>query len=299
MLALVPPAEKRPRGAGSARRELPRPTALLRAYVRALERRLPGAVAGEPEAVHQLRVACRRLRIALVVLPEDPGAGRARRIRRALRALARTAAPSRDLDVLLEGLQRAAGPATDPAAVLLRRLRQAQRRDRRRLGGALLDLDLARLRRDLRALLASPTCSHELATARAEALAGARRALAEHRLAAVGRRLDGEALHAVRRALRGTRYALELQAAEDASLPALRDQQARLGRIHDAWVLAGWLAKQAAGAQAAGRAELAAAAARLRRRVLAQARAERHAWLESDSLRQLRSWAEAAARQPS
>src|SRR5512144_2623713 len=59
----------------------------------------PKALAGNAEAVHDLRVASRRLRVALPLLASDAGAKRARRAERLLRDLARAAGLCRALDV--------------------------------------------------------------------------------------------------------------------------------------------------------------------------------------------------------
>ena len=88
-------------GIGRARRRARRPrcgAAPHASYARALPV-YPKALVGDVEAVHDLRVAARRLRIALVLLADKPDGRRARRAQRTLRDLAAAAGRGRDLDV--------------------------------------------------------------------------------------------------------------------------------------------------------------------------------------------------------
>ncbi|HEY7513832.1 MAG TPA: CHAD domain-containing protein, partial [Vicinamibacteria bacterium] len=57
---------------------------LLKERIRSVFRHLPKGLAGEEEAVHQLRVSGRRLRVALPLLARKP---RGRRVKRALAIL--------------------------------------------------------------------------------------------------------------------------------------------------------------------------------------------------------------------
>jgi len=253
--------------------------------VRTLYRHLPHAMAGEPEAVHQLRVAARRLRVTLPLVALKGEGRRVRQARRDLRDLTRAAAVGRDLDVMLEALQALAPEPDTAARTLLRHLRDAQRRSRRRLADALLDQDLTRLRRDLRAVQSRGSAGEAVCLERA--LGAARAEAAELREALEA--LDGyqaPALHELRIGLRRLRYTTEVvDAVRGRSTQAprlLRDQQQELGRLHDLWMLARWLEGQARRAERAGRQELAEAARA--RAVEAQARSERvHGeWWEGD-----------------
>ncbi len=95
----------------------------------------PGTRLGQdPEALHAMRVATRRLRAALAVF-EDAIPRRGERVRRELGWLGRALGEVRDLDVQLGRLAAEAGqdPALDPAAiavsaVLLRRRERARAR---------------------------------------------------------------------------------------------------------------------------------------------------------------------------
>src|SRR5688572_32932816 len=124
-----------------------RTTPLLRARVRDVFRHLPKALAGEEEAIHQMRVAGRRLRIALPHLAKRPAGKRVRRALLELKRLARGAGASRDLDVMLglfEAQLQTLRKRTPQQAVLLRRVRAARTRGRGLMAEAVLDLGIAR-----------------------------------------------------------------------------------------------------------------------------------------------------------
>ncbi|HSD27332.1 MAG TPA: CHAD domain-containing protein, partial [Vicinamibacteria bacterium] len=130
---------------------------LLRQRIRGVFRHLPKGLGGDEEAIHQMRVAGRRLRVALPLLARRPDGRRVRRALRVLRTLTRTAGQSRDLDVSLDLLKdrlRSLDAPTREQAVLRTRLVAARYRSRTRMAEALMDLDIARLRRDLRVVLA-------------------------------------------------------------------------------------------------------------------------------------------------
>jgi CHAD domain-containing protein len=254
-------------------------TALLRAQVRALFRRVPRGLAGDEESIHQIRVTGRRLRVALPLLAARPGAKRVARAVRVLRQMTRAAGQSRDLDVIA-GLFAERAPLRPEASkelhLLARRLRQARTRSRHRMAEALLDLDIAGLRRSLRAVLRRGgenvfTCRARLRQQRDEEGA---RLLSQ--VAAVGELFDPEALHALRRRARRLRYAAEVGAAlvqrEAQEAAPFRELQDRLGLVHDAFVLAQWLGGQAERSAARGQRSLAAAALAQRQAFLEEAR---------------------------
>ena len=92
-------------------------------------RELPWAMAGQEDPVHQVRVAGRRLRVALPLLA---GKGQRRRVRKALdvlRQLTRAVGAGRDMDVLLglfdDRLAILEAPSAEQRA-LLSRLRSAR-----------------------------------------------------------------------------------------------------------------------------------------------------------------------------
>jgi CHAD domain-containing protein len=243
-------------------------TLLLEQRIRGVFRHLPKALAGEAEEIHQMRVAGRRLRVMLPLLAPGPER-RVRRATRLLRALTRAAGLSRDLDVILELLERRLGelPASAERRRLVARLRGARTRSRTRMADLLLDLEIARLRRDLRRVLG----------AGADTLFGVFRRIREARdarggrllslLAGLGDGFDPEGLHHVRIRARKLRYMAELSeqlrgepAEASTLLKALQDE---LGYIHDAHVLASWLERQRASALRRGQHELAEEAGRL------------------------------------
>ena len=87
--------------ANNERRRSRRLTWLLRQRFTALARGLAGARAGDVTAIHQARVATRRLREALPLVTSG-GAGR--KLERTIRRLTRALGPVRELDVALQTL---------------------------------------------------------------------------------------------------------------------------------------------------------------------------------------------------
>lgn len=105
----------------------------MRAYAlqqaRTLLRRLAFQVSrasrpGDPDAVHDLRVAIRRFSRCLRVFSQFLPHGKTRRVRRELQDIMDLAAAVRDRDIALELLREAKVPAGAAVAVTLRRERQ-------------------------------------------------------------------------------------------------------------------------------------------------------------------------------
>ena len=101
-----------------------------RQQTRTLLRRLANQVnrasqPGDPEAIHDLRVAIRRFSRSLRVFSQFLPGGKSRRVRRQLRDVMDLAAAVRDRDIALELLQEARVPARSLLAASLRRERQA------------------------------------------------------------------------------------------------------------------------------------------------------------------------------
>jgi CHAD domain-containing protein len=279
-LRLLPPASEHPPESGrnratstvpAARSVGPDPrrisSAAIKRKAQTLFRHFPGALGGDEEAVHQLRVSSRRLRVALSLLADKPEGRRAGRARRLLRQLTRTAGSSRDLDVLfdcyrehLKGL-----PIRTPEQNRLRhRLADARRRGRARMVEGLLDLPIARLRADLQALIQRGGSALAMVDQRCSALCDREgRALTEG-FSALGAGLDPDALHALRRRARRLRYGVEiaqevLGEASGAAKP-WKTLQDLVGSFHDHHVLAQWLEAQAAADEKRGKPVLATAA---------------------------------------
>jgi CHAD domain-containing protein len=273
---------------------------LLKQRIARLDRQLPRALAGEEEPVHQMRVAARRLRVALPLLAQKPGGKRVRRAARRVRDLTRAGGGSRDLDVvtaLLEG--RLAEEPSPELKRLVRDLRAARARSKRRLAGDLLDIDIARLRRDLQAILARRGVPIATALRRLRVSAAREQAGALETLDAVGEAFDPAGLHRVRIRFRRLRYAAELVDAlsgGDSGAPTtFRGVQEAVGSLHDAFMLSGWLERKAARARAAGHEALAQCALAERDRALEQARRHHREFLGLDPRALLARGAQAMA----
>lgn len=256
-----------------------RPSALLRERVKRVFREVPGALAGEEEPIHQVRVAGRRLRVALPLLVRRARGRRLKRALRVLRRLTRTVGAGRDMDVLVGVFQdrlsdlRAPTPAQ---RALLSRLRAARTRSRRHIVEAVLDLDIDGLRRDLRSLLARGATDVSSVLARVRELREEEGAAILRGFSQVGGRYDPVALHALRRRARRLRYAAEVEDAmgdADSHAPAMwKKLQDGIGILHDHHVLAAWLRRQEDVAVARGQPGLARAARAERRAFVAEGR---------------------------
>ena len=217
--------------------------------VNALTRTWSGAREGDVRAIHQARVASRRLREALPLIgSEKPARGVGRTARRLTRALG----PVRELDVVLQMLTEfEASGDVPPAAIAC--LRGVIAEERRRLH----DVMVRRLDRCDPAKLRKKALA---AARRAPAAAGTRGARDPQRLAAAQQRaavraerlraaIDGAAaiylpdrLHEVRIAVKKLRYAMEIVkevsgSRAAASILTLKRAQDLLGRMHDLEVL--------------------------------------------------------------
>ncbi len=207
----------------------------------------------DDEAIHDLRVAIRRLAGTLslwrTALDEAPS----RRARRSLARLRRRLGVAREREVhiaLLSALETDAAPEIADAVRLLRhRLesRIARPRDaaariagRRRIARILRRVESAGAGLAAR-VAATPGLVPHTAGRAARQLADARAALAH-----AGRVGDDEALHAARVAAKKARYALESLAAvgvreDEAAERELRRAQRELGVVHDWVTLKAWI----------------------------------------------------------
>ncbi len=241
--------------------------ALFRERVRRVFREFPGALAGEEEPVHQVRVAGRRLRVALPLLAHKTKGRRLKRARRILNELTRAAGTGRDLDVMVRLYETRLGDLETPSAEqrrILRRMRAARSRSRARLADGILDLDIDRLRRDLRRIRARGTADTATILRRTRAVRERQGAILLRRLASIGNRYNPEALHALRRRARLLRYTADVDdivsGAESGTGDTWKALQDAIGALHDAHVLAGWLERQARRAAGRGERNLATAA---------------------------------------
>jgi CHAD domain-containing protein len=268
-------------------------TRLLKERVGRLYRQLPKALGGDAEALHQVRVAARRLRVALPLVAHRPGGRRVRRARRLLRDLTRGGGASRDLDVITALFEDRLREEPRPELKgLLRELRAARTRSRRRLAGDLLDVDLRRLRRDLDVVQRRGGVPIFTILSRLrEAVESGRNAI-ETRLDQAGDTFDPARLHRIRILFRTLRYTAEVVDAmrgRTSDAPDLfREVQESVGRLHDAWVLSEWLARRAQRALSRGQGALADATSRERDLALQLAR-RHHAELLAKDPRSLLS----------
>lgn len=242
---------------------------LLEDRVKRVFRELPGAVAGQEEPVHQVRVAGRRLRVALPLLALRGDGRPVRRALKVLRRLVRTVGSGRDMDVilgLLEDRLALRKSSTAEQRALLSRLRAARARGRAQVADGVFDLDIDGLRRNLRRLLRAGAADSATVLARAAALRAEEAALILRGFSQLGSRYRPLELHALRRRIRRLRYAAEVEDAvrgDESRAPALwKRLQDGIGAVHDHHVLASWLGEQEGAAEARGDALLARAARR-------------------------------------
>jgi CHAD domain-containing protein len=261
---------------------------LLEDRVKRVFRELPGAVAGHEEPVHQVRVAGRRLRVALPLLARKGGRGPKARALRVLKKLTRAVGQERDMDVLLglfEDRLANVRSATAEQRALLSRLRAARSRARAQVGEDILDLDIDGLRRSLRRLLRNGAAGAEAVLARVHALRETEAAELMRGFSHVGDRYLPDALHALRRRIRRLRYAAEVEdvvRGEESRAPVLwKRLQDGIGVIHDHHVIARWLDEQGRLAAARNSDLLARAARRERRAFVGLARLLHRALLEA------------------
>ncbi len=261
---------------------------LLEDRVKRVFRELPGAVAGHEEPVHQVRVAGRRLRVALPLLARKGGRRPMGRALRVLRKLTRTVGQGRDMDVILglyEDRLANVKSATAEQRALLSRLRAARARARAQVAEDILDLDIDGLRRSLRRLLRNGAAEAPTVLGRVHALREAEAAELMRGFSHVGDRYLPDALHALRRRVRRLRYAAEVEGVvrgEESRAPVIwKRLQDGIGVIHDHHVLARWFDEQGRLAAARNSELLVRAARRERRAFIGLARLLHRALLEA------------------
>ncbi len=222
---------------------------------------------GDPEALHDFRVALRRLRTCLRAYPSLLIESIRPKDRRRLKALATTTGAARDLEVQLESLSGLTDLSeTEEVAIgwLVRRLearKQSADGDVRRTVDATFPAERARLERRLTRyeMQLDPTHPDAAPVTFGAAAAGLLTVLGarlEARLAGVRDESDQHIAHDARIAGKRLRYALEPLRAE---MPAattlvtrLKSLQDVLGDMHDADVLHGEIAALLAAGPAAG-----------------------------------------------
>jgi CHAD domain-containing protein len=244
---------------------------LIRDRIQRVFRELPGAMAGEAVPVHQVRVAGRRLVVALPLLARRGAGGRLKRARKVLRRLTRAVGAGRDLDVLVGLFADRLGAlprTTAEQRALLSRLRTARARSRAAVAEAVMDLDIDGLRRNLRRLQRRGPADSTTVLARVVAVREAQGSEVLRGFSQVGDHYRPLELHAIRRRARRLRYAAEVEDAlrgEDSRAPALwKRLQDGIGVLHDHHLLSVWFEEQARTAEARGQASVGRAARRER-----------------------------------
>jgi CHAD domain-containing protein len=210
--------------------------------IRTLDAELAAAIprvlgTADDEAIHDLRVAIRRLRTMLKLVRRVYGGFHADAVRRAFTDVQRATGELRDEEVLEQTLDDA--HVDHPSFLEWRaRRRSIERRLRRAVVVRLEKGDLSRARAMLKALLALPVRpkrDRDLAKFARKCVGRARKVVDGQRDVPVD---DVDGLHRLRIAYKELRYASELlEGALPADLAALADPasrfQKRLGELHD------------------------------------------------------------------
>jgi CHAD domain-containing protein len=219
---------------------------LLQRQSRALKRHLPGAIKGDDRAVHQARVASRRLRESVPVLAAGLKGSKANKARRKIRRLTGALGMVRELDVTLTVMDELAASGEVPRAAFdaLRAHVLTERQQRREVMLERLEaVDGEKLGRRLASVCEA---LGQADTEQWRQVLGKRLLKRSKRLAVAvseaGHLYAPEALHAVRIAVKKLRYGLELAAGGGvkATAPMLRTLkriQEMLGRLQDLQVL--------------------------------------------------------------
>ena len=212
----------------------------LRAQIDELGVREPGARTERPDAVHRMRVACRRLRSSLATFGRLFTGSQAEHLRDELLWLGAVLGPVRDVEVLREHLHATAAlvPVEDGLDEMLAGLdRDLAQRSSQAHGELVVALDSSRyaaMVADLTAFaddppwVAKPTTRHTLSALVGRACTRVDRA-AE---AAKGvHDMNGPELHEVRKAAKRARYAAEVAAPWAG--PAARDLARRMEEVQE------------------------------------------------------------------
>lgn len=193
----------------------------------------------DPDHIHDLRVASRRLEAALKSFASLLPPNQQRRLKKQVRSIRRAAGRLRDLDVLLLGLAKSPMDSSD--AIVVSALQEQRQRLAEKLIEQLSRQEQDRLRRRLRDIEAgggngphdSTTCLSQWA---ADQVQPATRRFLD---AAEGDLLKTKDLHRLRLRGKQLRYSLELfneqldRGRLSRALKALRDIQEQLGNIND------------------------------------------------------------------
>jgi inorganic triphosphatase YgiF len=223
---------------------------LVASLIAALVENQPAAAAGAAEGVHRMRIAVRRLRTVLSLFHPHIGQDEEDRFTDALRRLGRILGEARDWDVFCsETLKDAAGDIPAPLLMALRTAAEAERQAAHtRLNDEFAQPYLTRLVIDLSAwtLDAAPGPKGGSALSRpTQEIAPDMLGRLDRQVRKRGKRIrhrSEEELHALRKALKRFRYALEFltrlmkPGKLKSQLHHCKDLQEDLGAINDAVV---------------------------------------------------------------
>jgi CHAD domain-containing protein len=215
---------------------------LIRQRLASLSRTLPGARKGDVHAVHQARVATRRIREALPLVAHGRSS---KSLAKSVRKLTRALGPVRELDVALMNLDQLRASEEVPETAIAR-LRQLITEERQRLGAEMVrrisQYNLSKLQKKAVEAASRGSSTSGARDPRRAATAmrrAARRAVA---LRAAMENAAGiylpDRLHEVRIAVKKLRYALEIArdlsgSRATARIRTLKRVQDLLGRMHD------------------------------------------------------------------
>jgi CHAD domain-containing protein len=220
---------------------------MIRQRLQALSRTLPLAVTGDVNAVHQARVATRRVRAALPIVTRG---GRRRKLKKSFTRLTRALGGVREIDVAILALDELASDASVPHEGLLQ-LRAILQDERQHLfadmAAVVEHVDLMKLqRKTLDAVERSlAKDGDEADDKRKKSVIKRARKRALDLQAAIenaGNIYLADRLHQVRIAVKKLRYVLEIarelsRSRASARIRMLKNVQDLLGRMHDLEVL--------------------------------------------------------------
>jgi CHAD domain-containing protein len=220
---------------------------MIRRRLSALARELPSASSGDVNAIHQARVATRRVRAALPIVTRG---SRRRKLKRSLTRLTRALGGVRELDVAILTLDELVSDPSVPKEGL-EQLRAILQEERQRfyteMNAILQHVDLDRLQR--RTLVAVERAAQrdseqsDLKRLKSVVRRAGKRALdLQAAIENAGNIYLADRLHQVRIAVKKLRYVLEVarelsRSRASARLRLLKNVQDLLGRMHDLEVL--------------------------------------------------------------
>jgi CHAD domain-containing protein len=220
---------------------------LIRQRLAALTRTLPSASGGDVNAIHQARVATRRVRAALPIATRG---SRRRKLKKSFTRLTRALGGVRELDVAILTLDELASDPSVPQEGL-EQLRVILQEERQRfyaeMNRILQHVDLDRLQRKTLAA-AEHASQHDSDQSNLKRLrlvikrAGRRAFALQAAIENAGNIYLADRLHQVRIAVKKLRYVLEIarelsRSRASARIRMLKNAQDLLGRMHDLEVL--------------------------------------------------------------